>query len=201
MTPSAHESTGRLERRDRFREVYDANYERILGYAVRRTDSVEDAHDVVNDTFLVAWRRLDDVPDGDRARLWLYGTARRTLANHYRGRRRRRRLVARLHAEPIKLIEPAVVSDGPEAAGVATAFSRLSQDDQELLLLVGWEQLDTAELAEVLACKPSTARVRLHRARKRFARELAAEGLKQDGTPGHVRDRWATAHPDTEDAL
>jgi RNA polymerase sigma-70 factor (ECF subfamily) len=35
-------------------------------------DRAEDAADVVAETFLVAWRRLDSVPGGDEARLWLY---------------------------------------------------------------------------------------------------------------------------------
>jgi Sigma-70 region 2 len=40
----------------RFRAVYDANYHRVLGYALRRTTSRQDAEDVVADTFLTAWR-------------------------------------------------------------------------------------------------------------------------------------------------
>lgn len=140
------------------------------------------------------------MPEGDRARLWLYGTARRVLANHYRGRRRARRLLARLEAEPTGPVD-FTASDGPEMDGVARAFAQLSTRDQELLLLVGWEELDSDELASVLGCRASAARVRLHRARQRFGRELAKEGLKQDGTTGHVRDRWATARPDVEEAL
>lgn len=189
-----------LERRERFRLLYDATYERVLGYALRRADNAEDAHDIVNETFLVAWRRLDDVPSGDRAPVWLYGTARRVLANFYRGRRRNRRLVAKLETEESGQADGGT-ADGPEMDGVATAFSRLSTSDQDLLLLVGWEELNTDELASVLGCRASTARVRLHRARKRFSRELDREGLKQDGTPGHIQNRWATARPDPEEAL
>ncbi|WP_211343204.1 hypothetical protein [Actinomadura pelletieri] len=37
------------------------------------------------ETFLTAWRRLDVVPPGDEARLWLYAVTRRILADHYRG--------------------------------------------------------------------------------------------------------------------
>lgn len=190
--------TSQLERRERFRLLYDANYERILGYALRRADSAEDAHDIVNETFLVAWRRLDDVPDGDRARPWLYGAARRVLANLYRGRRRARRLVAKLETEQAGRVDLGA-TDGPETDGVARAFSQLSASGQELLMLMGWEELNTDELADVLECRASTARVRLHRARKRFGCELDREGLKQDGTPGHVKDRWATARPDAEE--
>lgn len=187
------------DRHDRFRRLYDDNHAAILGYALRRTDSSADAHDVVGDTFLVAWRRLDDVPDGDRARLWLYGTARRTLANHHRGRRRHRGLVDRVQVDaPQAWVDPDPADD--TSARVGAAFGRLAPADRDVLLLVGWEQLDAAGIAEVLGCTAATARVRLHRARRRFARQLEHEGLQQDGSPGHVKGRRATARPDTEAA-
>lgn len=188
------------ERRERFRRLYDDNYDRILGYALRRTDSMEDAGDVVGDTFLVAWRRLDEVPSGDRARMWLYGTARRILANHYRSKRRVRRLHDRLDFEPSP---PTGVPSGDpsDVDKIAAAFARLSDTDREILLLVGWEQLDPGQIAEVLGCKRTTARVRLHRARKRFTSELDREGLKRPRDNRHEQGRWATTRTDAEEAL
>ncbi|WP_344506840.1 RNA polymerase sigma factor [Dactylosporangium maewongense] len=76
----------------RFERAYAAHYEPIFAYALRRTDSVQDASDVVADVFLTAWRRVEDMPDGEETILWLYGIARRTLANHARSRRRYDRL-------------------------------------------------------------------------------------------------------------
>lgn len=190
------------ERRERFRRIYDVNYTSLLGYALRRTDSPADAHDVVADTFLVAWRRLEDVPEGDRARLWLYGTARKVLANHHRGQRRRRRLAGRLQHDRPREIEGESRANGVgEVEQIAAAFERLSETDRELLILVGWEQLDAGQLAEVLDCSPTAARVRLHRARKRFQNELDAEGVKQSTSAGHGSSRWATARPDAEESL
>lgn len=190
------------ERRDRFRQIYDDNYERILGYALRRTDTVEDAHDVVSETFLAAWRRLDDVPAGPRSRLWLYGTARNAVANHYRGRQRQRRLDTKLRGvRPGVLEGSAAPSEPDELPAVATAFSRLGDSDRELLLLVGWEGLDASELAEVLGCTRATARVRLHRARRRFAAQLDAEGVARQQAPGHQRSEWSTTRRDAEEAL
>jgi RNA polymerase sigma-70 factor (ECF subfamily) len=69
----------------RFRRLFDDAERDLLAYALRRVDRPEDAADVVAETFLVAWRRLDDVPPGAQARLWLYGVARRQLANQRRG--------------------------------------------------------------------------------------------------------------------
>lgn len=67
-------------RQERFRELYSAHVDAVLGYSLRRVGRREDAGDIVAETFLVAWRRLADVPEGEGARLWLYGVARRTLA-------------------------------------------------------------------------------------------------------------------------
>jgi RNA polymerase sigma-70 factor (ECF subfamily) len=73
---------------DEFATIYSENYQPLLGYALRRCRSPDDAADVVAETFTVAWRRSDDVPAGEETRLWLYGVARRVLANHHRGERR-----------------------------------------------------------------------------------------------------------------
>ncbi|MDP8929813.1 MAG: sigma-70 family RNA polymerase sigma factor [Actinomycetota bacterium] len=190
------------DRQDRFRRIYDSNYERILGYALRRTDTFDDAHDVVSETFLVAWRRLDEVPHGERARLWLYGTARRVLANQYRGRRRQRRLTDQLLTEPHRLAGSTDESvAASEAEQIGAAFSRLADHDRELLLLVGWEGLSSDELAQTLGCSRATVRVRLHRARKRFAKELEKQGVKRSKSTGHEPSRWASARPDPEEAL
>lgn len=54
---------------------------------------------MVAETFTVAWRRVDELPEGDAATLWLYGVARKVLANHYRGDNRRRARTAELDAE------------------------------------------------------------------------------------------------------
>src|SRR3954452_6184076 len=84
----------------RFRRLYKEHGREILAYALRRADGAEDAADVVAETFLVAWRRLEDVPPGAQARLWLYGVARRALAHQRRGGRRSGRGGGRRGARP-----------------------------------------------------------------------------------------------------
>ena len=76
--------------------LFDANYADVLAYAVRRCPSRQDAEDLVAETFAVAWRRLRDVPEGDRARLWLFGTARLVRRNQDRARRRQRSLAEKV---------------------------------------------------------------------------------------------------------
>lgn len=150
--------------RDRFDALFQSNYHLILGYASRRVEGA-DAHDVVAETFTIAWRRIDAIPAGDEARLWLYATARRVVANHRRAERRRLRLVARLHADPT-----AAAPAEPQLGGdIARAFAALGPEDRDLLGLVAWEGLGTDELARVLGCSPPAVRLRLHRARRRFA--------------------------------
>ena len=152
--------------RRRFTAMYDAHYHRVLGYARRRAEA-DDAADVVAETFATAWRRLDAVPEGDQALYWLYATARRVLANHHRGRRRRLDLARALERDA-----PAVEETGASLR-VRSAFADLRDDDRELLLLVAWEGLDAAAIAAVVGCSRNAARIRIHRARRRFARALA----------------------------
>ena len=85
-------------RHDRLAELFEAHHTAVLGYATRRAASAEQAADVFSEVFLVAWRRLDDVPPGEEAKLWLFGVARRALANARRASRRHDRLVERLAA-------------------------------------------------------------------------------------------------------
>jgi RNA polymerase sigma-70 factor, ECF subfamily len=174
-------------RSDRLRIIYEANYVAILGYALRRVPR-DDAADVVAETFSVAWRRLDEVPEGDEARLWLYGTARRVLANQARARRRRERLTDRLRDEARDQVSPDP-SEMHASGAIAAAFERLSGEDRELLGLVAWEGLEASEVARVLGCSRNAVRIRLHRARLRLARELdRGEASKPRQGPAHLSD-------------
>lgn len=168
------------QRRASFTALYQAHFHRILGYARRRTDA-DEAFDVVAETFTVAWRRLDDLPDGDEALYWLYGTARRVLANHRRAERRRANLIGALQADAART---GAVTPPVEDNRVAAALAQLREDERELLLLVAWEALDAGAVAAVMHCSRNAARIRIHRARRRFA--AALEGAKRTGTSGHV---------------
>ncbi|SFP48323.1 RNA polymerase sigma-70 factor, ECF subfamily [Actinomadura madurae] len=156
---------------DEFAAVYAATYKALLAYALRRCDTPEDAADVVAETFATAWRRVADMPAGDEARLWLYGVARRVLANHRRGVLRHSRKTAALRAE-LRAAAPA-----QDASPVSDVFRALPDRDRELLALVAWEGLSVAQIATVLGCSRNAASIRLYRARRRFARALRAAGI------------------------
>jgi RNA polymerase sigma-70 factor, ECF subfamily len=145
----------------RFDEIYAEHVDAVRAYVRRRApESLVD--DVVADVFVVALRRIDDVPRN--ALPWLYAVARNTLANERRKRSRTIPLAPEISYEP----EP--VGDSQ----LAVAFAALSDADQEILRLVAWEGLSLREAARVLECSPVACRVRYHRAKSRLASRLAA---------------------------
>ena len=126
--------------------------------------SSSDGQDAVGEVFLVAWRRLDEVPSGEEARPWLYATARRVMANQARANARRSRLRERLRAQPVA----AEAEDDPLVVRVREALAGLGPRDREVLLLAEWEGLTAAEIALVVHRPAVAVRSRLHRARRRF---------------------------------
>ncbi|MFG3442364.1 RNA polymerase sigma factor [Nonomuraea sp. NPDC047897] len=162
------------DRKTRFEAVYAQTYEQILGYAVRRCDSPEDAADVVAETFAIAWRRVDALPQGEQARLWLYGVARNVLANHRRGTARRRPAAL---GDDVADLYARTPDSAIEVGAIALAFRELPEADRELLSLVAWEGLDAGRIAHVLGCSRNAARIRLYRARRRFSKALAGAGV------------------------
>jgi RNA polymerase sigma-70 factor (ECF subfamily) len=160
----------------RFEHLYRSCYADLIGFALRRTDRPETAADVVADTFVVAWRRIDEIP-ADHPRAWLFGVARNVMAGHDRSSRRQERLAARLRLE---LAEAAVRP--PEVSGsIGAAFRSLSDSDQEMLRLAAWEGLTAKELAITQGCSANAARIRLHRARRRFAGALRDQSVDVRG--------------------
>jgi RNA polymerase sigma factor (sigma-70 family) len=155
----------------RFRELFETTYGAVRRYAYHCGARDGQAEDVVAQTFLVAWRRLDAVPDDDPVP-WLLAVARNIWRNERRGGRRRLALVRRLPA-PLPVPPPAEPADGQTGQAVHAALAHLDAGDQEILRLVAWDELTPAQAATVLGCSAGAARQRLHRARRRLAAELA----------------------------
>jgi RNA polymerase sigma-70 factor (ECF subfamily) len=168
----------------RFREAYQAHLPSVYAYFKRRTD-VQTAQDATAETFLVAWRRIERMPEGDRALPWLYSVARRVLANQYRSQRRRARLAEKVGAvaqEPTPTPET-IVMRNRQHEEVLAALARLKPDDQELLRLAVWEELPHRLIAEALSCSRHAVDQRIYRAAKRLAREMQhAEHIHVGGT-------------------
>lgn len=156
--------------RDRFESLFAAHHGAVRAYALRRA-APHLAQDAVAETFTVAWRRLDDVPDDPLP--WLLGVTRRTLANLRRGEARAGALAERVaHHEPATTTDPAEAVD--DAAAIRAALATLSESDRETLMLVAWDGLEPADAAQVVGCTKTTFNVRLHRARRRLAAALDA---------------------------
>lgn len=144
--------------------LHAEHFTRVYRYIAYRINDQARAEELAADVFRIAWeKRLDEQPGIG----WLIATARNVLGNEYKGRRRREQLMERLVDEA--RIQGTVDDDGQRAA-VAKVLARLKDRDREILMLSYWDDLTTVELAESLECSPSAAAVRLHRARKAFAR-------------------------------
>jgi RNA polymerase sigma-70 factor, ECF subfamily len=153
-----------LERRRGLESLFGEHAGAVRAYARRRIDPAS-ADDTVSEVFVIAWRRLEEVPED--ALPWLLGCARRVLANQRRSTRRGEALARRLEGAGA----PAAwtgVSDGP----LLLALGELGERDREVLLLICWEGLEPAQAARVLGCSRNALAVRLHRARKRLAMAL-----------------------------
>jgi RNA polymerase sigma-70 factor, ECF subfamily len=179
--------------RRRFDALFAAYGPDIVAYCGWRAGSESDAQDAAAEVFLTAWRRLGDVPDGEAARVWLYATARRVIANQRRSRRRHVALQERLAREPAATSSAEPLDQ--EAPLVHEALRRLGARDREVLLLAEWEGLSPAEIGAVLGCLAVTARGRLHRARRRF--RSVFEELRTPDRPAPERRRLlAKEEPD-----
>lgn len=159
------------ERRAAFTAVYATCYRDVVAYALRRCRDSTAAAEIAAATFAVVWRRLDEVPGGDETRPWVFGVARKVLANDARSHRRRDRLAAHVAAAVASM--PAVI-DGVDDGRVDAALDRLTPTDAEPLRLSYWEGLGPTELSIVLGVGASTVRSQLTRARQRFRVEYEA---------------------------
>ncbi len=173
-----------MDPRDRFRYLFQENARALAGYGRRRGLAEHDVDDLVASIFEVVWRRIDDVPEGDEAVLWLYGVAFNQLRNARRSRRRASRLTSRLS---VATFMPAPADpDDLSIEAILAALQSLNDRDREVLLLFVGEELTAVQVGTVLGCTEVTARSRLFRARTRLAGVLGHDSPQRGGTDGHV---------------
>jgi RNA polymerase sigma-70 factor (ECF subfamily) len=165
-------------REKRFNRLHEEHFEAVRRYVWRRDPALAD--DVVAETFLVAWRRLEEMPAD--ARPWLIGVARNIRLNARRSTRRQQAVATRLtETAP----ETAAPESSREGDAVRAALEKLSPADQEVLLLSVWDDLDRTAIAAVLGCTNANVSLRLHRARRRFTAALVAVGSGFDAPTCH----------------
>jgi RNA polymerase sigma-70 factor (ECF subfamily) len=153
----------------------------LLGYLERRVRSQEDAADLLGETMLQAWRRVDAFPLGnpERQRMWLFTIAANVLSNQNRSRRRQLGLADRLRAH---LATASPSPDLAEVSAVRDAVLRLHDAQRELVMLIHWDGFTIAEAAEILCLNASTARSRYAAARASL-RQALSETSCTSGSP------------------
>ena len=167
--PRTEGSTGDVD----FDALYRSQHRAVLAYCARRA-SRADAWDAASDVFLVAWRRLDDVPPREEATAWLLGIAYRVLANQRRSASRSRRLFRRMAATDsiVSSLADEPIIRNEEEAEVIASLSRLRDADKEILQLSLWEELNPEEIAGILGISRNAVDQRYLRAKKRLSREM-----------------------------
>jgi RNA polymerase sigma factor (sigma-70 family) len=176
-----------------FRVLFDGHHMALRAYVARRVPNPTDVEDVVIEVFSVLWRRREDLPTEpiDR-RMWLYGIARLTLANHRRSAARSDRLRTRLAAQTNLNANSAEADDLTDTSIALTALARLGENDQELIRLAFWEELSHAEIARIVDTSTPNVAVRLHRAKRRLRREFNHD-VQEPRNSGQVVVETSTA--------
>ena len=170
---------------ERFQALYADHHAAVYAYAVSRAGR-QLADEVVSEVFLVAWRRLADVPAP--ALPWLLTVARNTACSQFRGSARQRSISAELRAwvTEAELSAPDVADEVAERTAVLAALAALPEADRELLTLVAWHGLKPGEAAQVVGCSTAAYFVRLHRARRRLERAMADPPEPAPGPAGRT---------------
>lgn len=160
----------------RFERLYDRYHAQVLAYAVRRVARSE-AEDACAETFLVAWRRIDEVPDADGSLPYLYAIAARTLANRRRSSWRRRRLLSKARRAEVR--DPndpvAMVLRRDQDRSIEAAVLDLPAKYRDVVMLYAWDDLTRAQIASMMGISKSAVDQRIHRAYRRLARSLRHE--------------------------
>jgi RNA polymerase sigma-70 factor (ECF subfamily) len=152
----------------------------VVHYILRLTGRVgrDQADDVAQDTFLRAWRRIDQYDCRWAFSTWLFTIARRIWLNHARGSRRRRVRETAAAVAGVSLVEPALGMLEEERAVRLwdVAAAELSEREFTAVWMRYVEEKSLAEVAAVLGRPVATTKVILFRARRRLAplvRDLA----------------------------
>ena len=162
-------------RRERFRILYNDLYDDLWRYIQRRSINTEEARDTLSEVFLVAWRRLEDIPAGNEARLWLFGVARNLVKTSWRKRKRSGDLLVRIGSEMSTRVTTDEELDNSGVLKIVKALQFLSENDQEILRLLAWEDLSHKEISVVLGCSENAVAIRIRRARVRLMKVLQSE--------------------------
>lgn len=166
--------------RTAFDALYDEHLQAVHAYVLARTRDREVAQDLVQETFLRAWRNIAQVGalEAGRQRAWLVAVARNLVIDRSRRTSSERAAVERVG----RLSDPAPASDpagqaevARDVAAVDRAIASLPEDQRVLLSLQVMGGLTSAEIGELLGEPAGTVRYRLSQVRSRLRTALEEE--------------------------
>lgn len=161
-----------------FASFFDQWFDRVYNYARHRTGSATRADEIASDVFVRAldsWARFD--PSKGERRTWLFSIAFRSVAEHYRGEKRRGWLSLDILREPAERNHGAAagLEKAEEKEGLAAALASLTDQQRELVSLKFYAGLNNREIAALAGLTESNVGVMLFRAVRKL-RENLEEG-------------------------
>jgi RNA polymerase sigma factor (sigma-70 family) len=165
------------ERELAFIALYKDSYPRIHRFVQRRLDDAELTQELAADVFRIAWQKWDGAAAPDIT--WLFAVTRNLIGNAYRGRERQRAL-----NEKLAVTSPRGSEDDDDPGHVDEALRSLREKDRDILQLAYWDDLTMAEISQVLGCSQASAKVRLHRAREAFRKQMSLQTTSHEQKVG-----------------
>jgi len=156
---------------------------RLRRYAIALTGNRDAADDLIQDTLERAWRKRALWRPGSDLRAWLFTVMHNVYVNSVRSARSVQLLEDEAGAEPAAAMpdDASAVESGVVLAELRAALTKLSEDQRQVVLLVGLEQMSYGEAAAVLDVPIGTVMSRLARGREQLrvllAREHQAAGM------------------------
>lgn len=154
----------------------------LYNYAVRLTNNVDDAKDLIQDTYLKAYRFIDKYEQDTNAKAWLFRILKNSFINNYRKNSRTPEQVEYTEVEDfVELMKSDHVPttdlrkdifDNVMGDDVMSAMESLNDEFRTIIILSDIEEMTYEEIAEILEIPLGTVRSRLHRARKAMQEKL-----------------------------
>jgi RNA polymerase sigma-70 factor (ECF subfamily) len=158
------------------REAFDRLVRRwtpkLMRFSVRKLGSPNFAGDIVQETWMAAIKGLRRLDDASLFPAWLYRIAHRKCVDAIRDIQRRRRLIARVQAEPETRLDSVNHSMTCDRMGVTDAIQQLTEEQRDVVQLFYSEELSVADIALVLGVPSGTVKSRLHHARESLKKQL-----------------------------
>lgn len=177
---------GDRNRHEKFEAMYAAHVEDLLSYALRRSANTHDAVETLSEAMLVAWRRIDDVPEGIEARLWLFGVMRNVMNNSRRSSRRQKRLIEKVSSLLEADVQEEARSRDARTSNVHEALKQLRPIEAEVIRLSIWEELTSSQISTLLQIPPETVRTHLHRGRSKLRALLSKDDSSWNEVEGEA---------------